>query len=149
MKHPPSVPQHLNVLQAIAAFATVTNVKRSTRKLVTIYSGESYFSQFLLIQHPHQGVSMFKHVQMLLICVFRWHPSTYSGTPLTAVWVKLCVNLDSTCLRFLPHLGIETSSQSSLQITVFCVVVSLLHQSVTIEQEIPFSTSQRECAHST
>lgn len=62
MKHPPSVPQHLNVLQAIAAFVTVTNVKRSTRKLVTIYSGESYFSQFLLIQHPHQGVSMFKHV---------------------------------------------------------------------------------------
>lgn len=137
----------MNILQAIADFATVTNVKRSTRKLLFIQK-KNYFSQFLLIQHPHLAAPMFRRVDAAGLCVqvgsqhISWHTTHHCmGEVLCQSGLSLPeVSSSYSCLCLTQEQNLLL--RGSLHITVFCVVPL----SVTIEWETFALTAHMERA---
>lgn len=106
----------MNILQAIADFATVTNVKRSTRKLLFIQKKKLLFT---VLAHP-ASTPRCTHVQTCRCCwsvcsggipahILAHHPPVY-GWSFVSVWTQPAWGFFLLLLP-LPHPGTESSSQ--------------------------------------
>lgn len=124
----------MNILQAIADFATVTNVKRSTQKLLFIQK-KNYFSQFLLIQHPHLAAPMFRRVDAAGLCVqvgsqhISWHTTHHCmGEVLCQSGLSLPeVSSSYSCLCLTQEKNLLLRGSLHINVFVLCHYLLLLN----------------------
>lgn len=138
----------MNILQAIADFATVTNVKRSTRKLLFIQKKKLLFT---VLAHP-ASTPCCTHVQTCVDAAglyvqvgsqhISWHTTHHCmGEVLCQSGLSLPeVSSSYSCLCLTQEQNLLL--RGSLHITVFCVVPL----SVTIEWETFALTAHMEHA---